>query len=503
MAMRINVFYSNLIAVFFSFVCNVASAQDAANHIDAIVTISQVEGWYTVDSEEQKKRFAQEQQLHQEPTYGGAGYYVNVSFANAKNIKYPLEVRMSLLIEEDVEHPVMAPETRGDGTIKWIQYDESTHRVKAEFKKEKVAQLPLTFVPLSFWVEKNNGRIFGGYSEDMSPYEQVEALVRTCKSPTPMEVFIPWEVTHLYNVRPDIEGPFKIVIYVKVDIYDNSGALVGGGSNVPEIIYERTPKQERHIEESDWKDLTELLEIDEAPEPNENESDNDVRGTVGKIQREESDVTDDPTPVPVEEPEQKQHKHQWDRFTFYGEEYPVYTIVPGTVFPDEQKVVWNGETLVFKKIKIDGLDNIYASKKIESDTIITVNSAEKYVSRLQSYCDSQKKKLEFYLPTEKDFCAIVKQASPKDEVAANEEHYTTDSILVKDGLYIIMSDERERKESREKVIYWRLPMERFVKCSICGKEAYRYKSRLIFVNEAYLEKYKRKFPAGVVHNYKL
>ena len=422
--------------------CCVAKAQ--ANWKAAVsVKLTVVEEFPLSNSAENYEyRLVEERKKHEDPSEGLSGYYANVSFTKKMDGVQPVKARISFMIETDPLNPSIPLYT--------YNYNTMEQRSEKRFNMNPIVDFDynMRLVPISFYVystEKVGEKIFAGYSEDMTPYREVTYLERTCKSYDSFEFFIPNDLTNLYYVCPEKKAPFDMAIYLKVDIYDKNDNWIGRNTNVPVIHYSRMPE----LQGSDWDEL-------------------------GNIDCE--------------------HVHKIEIEYLYYTPQKMYLYTTGTTYPDKHKVVWDEKELMFKKFKFEDIDNMYISEKIENDTIITMESAENYLSQLQAYCDSLDMKLEFSFPTEEEYCKAMNLELPEDidEDVLLDNHYVTDSVLVSDSLYIIMMDVRERKGSKPVLIY-KVPYTKIYKCVICEQILHEFQWSK-FLTPIGLQRIRKKHP---------
>lgn len=201
--------------------------------------------WYDNPAVGQDAKNRQERAKHPDSGDGHGGNYLTVSFPQhpAKPIEF--EVRISFMIEKDPFHPKY-PTDKKPTNINWNDLK-----------------------PLSFRVTRD-GRIFYGFKEDESDIETTTQLIRRCYSWRSFEMFLPWELFHLYQLfdtpeKKAMDG-FRVAIYIKADVYHHA-RLIGRNTKVPIGYYvnevEEQGGYERKYEDLGTDDLSSFF--DEEP----------------------------------------------------------------------------------------------------------------------------------------------------------------------------------------------------------------------------------------------
>lgn len=182
------------------------------NLVTPVLSITKAEAfWYDNSLVEQDAKIRQERAKHPDSGDGHGGYYLTVSFPRHPTTPMEFDVRISFMIEMDPFHPKY-PTDRNPSKVNWNDLK-----------------------PLTFKVTRN-GRIFYGVNEDESDIETTTQLIRRCYSWKSFEVFLPWELFHLWQLfdtpeKRALDG-FRVGIYIKADVYHNA-RLIGRNTDIP------------------------------------------------------------------------------------------------------------------------------------------------------------------------------------------------------------------------------------------------------------------------------
>lgn len=209
------------------------------NPVDLTLTAKEVEGTWTPD-DDNDFRDRQERHIHGVSSHGHAGYFIKTSFTRTyQHARMPISVAFSFSIEKDAGNPIY-PIGGGGKFIKWND-----------------------LVPLRFKVNGQN-EIDYSWSENDDALPHYTQYIVKRNNWRDFEIFVPWELFHLWDIRQDIED-LQANVFLHAEVYDATGQWLGENSNIPIYVYKRTWAKTPDIQNLGTMDLSSLTDDDDKP----------------------------------------------------------------------------------------------------------------------------------------------------------------------------------------------------------------------------------------------
>lgn len=209
------------------------------NPVDLKLTAQEVEGTWTPDGDNEF-RDRQERHIHGVSSHGHAGYFIKTSFTRTyQHARMPISVAFSFSIEKDAGNPIY-PIGGGGKFIKWND-----------------------LVPLRFKVNGQN-EIDYSWSENDDALPHYTQYIVKRNNWRDFEIFVPWELFHLWDIRQDIKD-LQANVFLRAEVYDAAGRWLGDNSHIPIYIYKRTQAYTPDIQNLGTMDLSSLTDDDDKP----------------------------------------------------------------------------------------------------------------------------------------------------------------------------------------------------------------------------------------------
>ena len=238
------------------------------NPVDLTLTAKEVEGTWTPDGDNDF-RDRQERHIHGVSSHGHAGYFIKTSFTRTyQHARMPISIAFSFSIEKDAGNPIY-PIGGGGKFIKWND-----------------------LVPLRFKVNGQN-EIDYSWSENDDALPHYTQYIVKRNNWRDFEIFVPWELFHLWDIRQDIKD-LQANVFLHAEVYDATGQWLGENSNIPIYVYKRTWAKTPDIQNLGTMDLSSLTD-DDTP-PTGTASSPVITYTPPSKREEPSGTGDEPTP---------------------------------------------------------------------------------------------------------------------------------------------------------------------------------------------------------------
>lgn len=209
------------------------------NPVDLKLTAQEVEGTWTPDGDNDF-RDRQERHIHGVSSHGHAGYFIKTSFTRTyQHARMPISVAFSFSIEKDAGNPIY-PIGGGGKFIRWND-----------------------LVPLRFKVNGQN-EIDYSWSENDDALPHYTQYIVKRNNWLNFEIFVPWELFHLWDIRQDIKD-LQANVFLRAEVYDAAGRWLGDNSHIPIYIYKRTQAYTPDIQNLGTMDLSSLTDDDDKP----------------------------------------------------------------------------------------------------------------------------------------------------------------------------------------------------------------------------------------------
>lgn len=344
------------------------------NQVVAKLSLTRAES-YWVGYEDQSELIRKERAEHPESGDGHGGWYIKVEFPWHPSPPQEFIVEFSFYIEKDPFHPKHPTDGNQSIVVNW------------NYLK-----------PLSFQVTKN-GSVNYAVGPEADKLEKTTRLIRRRMNWKPFEIFLPWELFHLYQLfdtpeKQAMDG-FRVGVYVKADVFYN-GRRIGGAQNVP-IIYHvnEVESSNMKIEDLGTDDITSLFDEEPPHGPGYNPTQED---TIPPIPREPQDSIIGYPPPPPPTP----HVHSYVTSYSFGTPREVKVQKPVKfAFPDLIPMSHGNSSFNFAKINSDLGDNVYIGRFFLD--VKTIADAEKTVAHLNDSLKSVGAGMVFRLATKKEF----------------------------------------------------------------------------------------------------
>ena len=209
------------------------------NPVDLKLTAQEVESTWTPDGDNEF-RDRHERHIHGVSSHGHAGYFIKTSFTRTyRQAKMPISVAFSFSIEKDAGNPIY-PIGGGGKVIRWDD-----------------------LVPLKFKVNGQN-EIDYSWSENDDALPHYTQYIVKRNNWLNFEIFVPWELFHLWDIRQDIKD-LQANVFLRAEVYDAAGRWLGDNSHIPIYIYKRTQAYTPDIQNLGTMDLSSLTDDDDKP----------------------------------------------------------------------------------------------------------------------------------------------------------------------------------------------------------------------------------------------
>lgn len=209
------------------------------NPVDLKLTAQEVESTWTPDGDKEF-RDRQERHIHGVSSHGHAGYFIKTSFTRTyRQAIMPISVAFSFSIEKDAGNPIY-PIGGGGKVIRWDD-----------------------LVPLKFKVNGQN-EIDYSWSENDDALPHYTQYIVKRNNWRDFEIFVPWELFHLWDIRQDIKD-LQANVFLHAEVYDATGQWLGDNSHIPIYIYKRTQAYTPDIQNLGTMDLSSLADDDDKP----------------------------------------------------------------------------------------------------------------------------------------------------------------------------------------------------------------------------------------------
>ena len=209
------------------------------NPVDLKLTAQEVESTWTPDGDNEF-RDRHERHIHGVSSHGHAGYFIKTSFTRTyRQAIMPISVAFSFSIEKDAGNPIY-PIGGGGKVIRWDD-----------------------LVPLKFKVNGQN-EIDYSWSENDDALPHYTQYIVKRNNWLNFEIFVPWELFHLWDIRQDIKD-LQANVFLRAEVYDAAGRWLGDNSHIPIYIYKRTQAYTPDIQNLGTMDLSSLTDDDDKP----------------------------------------------------------------------------------------------------------------------------------------------------------------------------------------------------------------------------------------------
>ena len=209
------------------------------NPVDLKLTAQEVESTWTPDGDNDFHD-RQERHIHGVSSHGHAGYFIKTSFTRTyRQAIMPISVAFSFSIEKDAGNPIY-PIGGGGKVIRWDD-----------------------LVPLQFKVNGQN-EIDYSWSENDDALPHYTQYIVKRNNWLNFEIFVPWELFHLWDIRQDIKD-LQANVFLRAEVYDAAGRWLGDNSHIPIYIYKRTQAYTPDIQNLGTMDLSSLADDDDKP----------------------------------------------------------------------------------------------------------------------------------------------------------------------------------------------------------------------------------------------
>ena len=209
------------------------------NPVDLKLTAQEVESTWTPDGDNEF-RDRHERHIHGVSSHGHAGYFIKTSFTRTyRQAIMPISVAFSFSIEKDAGNPIY-PIGGGGKVIRWDD-----------------------LVPLKFKVNGQN-EIDYSWSENDDALPHYTQYIVKRNNWLNFEIFVPWELFHLWDIRQDIKD-LQANVFLRAEVYDAAGHWLGDNSHIPIYIYKRTQAYTPDIQNLGTMDLSSLTDDDDKP----------------------------------------------------------------------------------------------------------------------------------------------------------------------------------------------------------------------------------------------
>lgn len=209
------------------------------NPVDLKLTAQEVESTWTPDGDNEF-RDRHERHIHGVSSHGHAGYFIKTSFTRTyRQAIMPISVAFSFSIEKDAGNPIY-PIGGGGKVIRWGD-----------------------LVPLQFKVNGQN-EIDYSWSENDDALPHYTQYIVKRNNWLNFEIFVPWELFHLWDIRQDIKD-LQANVFLRAEVYDAAGRWLGENSNIPIYVYKRTQGYTPDIQNLGTMDLSSLTDDDDKP----------------------------------------------------------------------------------------------------------------------------------------------------------------------------------------------------------------------------------------------
>ena len=210
------------------------------NPVDLKLTAQEVESTWTPDGDNEF-RDRHERHIHGVSSHGHAGYFIKTSFTRTyRQAIMPISVAFSFSIEKDAGNPIY-PIGGGGKVIRWDD-----------------------LVPLKFKVNGQN-EIDYSWSENDDALPHYTQYIVKRNNWLNFEIFVPWELFHLWDIRQDIKD-LQANVFLRAEVYDAAGRWLGDNSHIPIYIYKRTQAYTPDIQNLGTMDLSSLTDDDDTPQ---------------------------------------------------------------------------------------------------------------------------------------------------------------------------------------------------------------------------------------------
>ena len=196
------------------------------------ITLEKVEGYWD-PLQDQSQRFQEERRKHGVSSQGHGGYFLKISYDKHPQITLPIYIRLDFRRECDVLHPKYPTDGSAISNVKMRELCSLDFKVRKGLRDMEI-------IDYAF-----------GEEHDNLPTKNVLEFIRNDWKP--FEIFVPWELFHLYGVEPQ-EKELKVNIFLHAEVWRSedmnpiSGkGFLGENSHIPIHTYIREDTQPHNV----------------------------------------------------------------------------------------------------------------------------------------------------------------------------------------------------------------------------------------------------------------
>ena len=209
-----------------------AVGQGGMKQVETRMTLEKVEAYWDPIGD---TRAIEQKELreHGVSSHGGGGFFLKTFFdRHPLKASGPISVKFSFYIERDAAHPIYPVDGKNTKPIDW-KY----------------------LIPLTFKVNAQN-EIDISFGEEHDRLPDVTAYTVKRRNWNPFEIFIPWELFHLWNLHTEIKD-LRANIFIRAEVFDSNGFKLGDNNKIPIWTYEREQGYQPDVQDLGTIDLSE------------------------------------------------------------------------------------------------------------------------------------------------------------------------------------------------------------------------------------------------------